>query len=74
VTDFLDTARARRRNAELSIECQRKQHSTRMVAKEMIEKDLETARQTGAVKIVFLCLIDFQFVKAARDELWEKNP
>jgi len=47
-----------------------------MVADEVIEKDLEIARQTGAFKnrVPLSRVIDFRFVKAARSELWGKKP
>ena len=50
--------------------------STGMVADEVIEKDLEIARQTGAIKnrIPLSRVIDFRFVKAAREELSGKKP
>jgi hypothetical protein len=49
--------------------------STGMVADEVIEKDLEIARQTGAIKnrIPLSRVIDFRFVKAAREELSGKK-
>lgn len=47
-----------------------------MVADEVIEKDLEIARQTGAIKnrVPLSRVVDFQFVKAARGELSVKKP
>jgi NitT/TauT family transport system substrate-binding protein len=50
--------------------------STGTVADEVIEKDLEMAQQTGAIKnrIPLSRVIDFQFVKAAREELSGKKP
>lgn len=47
-----------------------------MVANEVIEKDLEIARQTGAIKtrVPLSRVIDFQFVKAAGGELPVKKP
>lgn len=50
--------------------------STGMVADDVIEKDLEIARQTGAIKnrVPLSRVIDFQFVKAARGELSVKKP
>jgi hypothetical protein len=47
-----------------------------MVADEVIENDLEIARQTGAFKnrVPLSRVIDFRFVKAARSELWGKKP
>jgi NitT/TauT family transport system substrate-binding protein len=45
------------------------------VADEVIEKDLEIARQTGAIKtrVPLSRVIDFRFVKAARSELSGKR-
>ena len=42
-----------------------------MAADEVIEKDLEIARQTGAIKtrVPLSRVIDFRFVKEARTEL-----
>ncbi|HZH85281.1 MAG TPA: ABC transporter substrate-binding protein [Phototrophicaceae bacterium] len=50
--------------------------SNGMVADDVIEKDLEIARQTGAIKnrVPLSRVIDFQFVKAARGELSVKKP
>jgi NitT/TauT family transport system substrate-binding protein len=50
--------------------------STGVVADDVIEKDLEIARQTGAIKnrVPLSRVIDFQFVKAARGELSVKKP
>jgi ABC-type nitrate/sulfonate/bicarbonate transport system substrate-binding protein len=47
-----------------------------MVADEVIEKDLEIARQTGAIKarVPLSRVIDFRFVKEARSELSGKKP
>jgi NitT/TauT family transport system substrate-binding protein len=47
-----------------------------MVADEVLEKDLEIARQTGAIKnrVPLSRVVDFQFVKAARGELSVKKP
>ena len=49
--------------------------SNGMVADDVIEKDLEIARQTGAIKnrVPLSRVIDFQFVKAAREELSGKK-
>ena len=48
---------------------------TGMVADEVIEKDLEIARQNGAIKtrVPLSRVLDFRFVKAARSELSEKK-
>ncbi len=45
-------------------------------AGQVIEKDLEIARQTGAIKtrVPLSRVVDFQFVKAARAELSIKKP
>jgi NitT/TauT family transport system substrate-binding protein len=50
--------------------------STGIVADDVIEKDLEIARQTGAIKnrVPLSRVIDFQLVKAARGELSVKKP
>ncbi|HEY7216812.1 MAG TPA: ABC transporter substrate-binding protein [Candidatus Binatia bacterium] len=47
-----------------------------IVADEVIEKDLDIARQTGAIKnrVPLSRVVDFQFVKAARRELSGKTP
>ena len=47
-----------------------------MVAGEVIERDLEIAQQTGAIKnrVPLSRVVDFQFVKAARGELSVKKP
>jgi len=47
-----------------------------VVPDEVIEKDLEIARQTGAIKnrVPLSRVVDFQFVKAARAELSVKKP
>ena len=47
-----------------------------VVADEVIEKDLEIARQTGAIKnrVALSRVVDFQFVKEARNELSGKKP
>jgi NitT/TauT family transport system substrate-binding protein len=47
-----------------------------MVSDEALEKDLEIARQTGAIKnrVPLSRVVDFQFVKAARGELSGKKP
>lgn len=47
-----------------------------IVADEVLEKDLEIARQTGAIKnrVPLSRVVDFQFVKAARGELSIKKP
>jgi NitT/TauT family transport system substrate-binding protein len=47
-----------------------------MVADEALEKDLEIARQIGAIKnrVPLSRVVDFQFVKAARGELSGKKP
>lgn len=47
-----------------------------MVTNEVIEKDLEIARQSGAIKtrVPLSRVIDFQFVKAARVELLGNRP
>jgi NitT/TauT family transport system substrate-binding protein len=47
-----------------------------VVADDVIEKDLEIARQTGAIKnrVPLSRVVDFQFVKAVRDELSIKRP
>jgi len=47
-----------------------------VVADEVIEKDLEIARQTGAIKnrVALSRVVDFQFVKEARNELSVKKP
>ncbi len=46
-----------------------------VVADEVLEKDLEIARQTGAIKnrVALSRIVDFQFVKAARNELSVKK-
>jgi len=46
------------------------------VADDVIEKDLEIARKTGAIKnrVPLSRVIDFQLVKAARGELSVKKP
>ena len=46
-----------------------------IVADEVIEKDLEIARQTGAItnRVPLSRVIDFRFVKAARGELSGKK-
>ncbi|HEV8725099.1 MAG TPA: hypothetical protein VGW77_31165 [Candidatus Binatia bacterium] len=46
------------------------------VADEVIEKDLEIARQTGAIKnrVALSRVVDFQFVKETRNELSVKKP
>jgi len=50
--------------------------ATGMVADEVIEKDLEIARQTGAIKtrVALSRVVDFRFVKAARGELSGNKP
>jgi len=47
-----------------------------IVADEVIEKDLEIARQTGAIKtrVPLSRVVDFQFARAARAELSIKKP
>jgi len=47
-----------------------------VVADEVLEKDLEIARQTGAIKnrVALSRVVDFQFVKEARNELSGKKP
>ena len=47
-----------------------------VVPDEVLEKDLEIARQTGAIKnrVPLSRVVDFQFVKAARGELSVKKP
>ena len=47
-----------------------------MVADEVIEKDLEIARQTGTIKnrVALSRVVDFRFVKAARGELSGNKP
>jgi hypothetical protein len=47
-----------------------------VVADEGIEKDIEIARQTGAIKnrVPLSRVVNFQFVKAARAELSVKKP
>jgi hypothetical protein len=47
-----------------------------IVSDDVLEKDLEIARQTGAIKnrVALSRVVDFQFVKAARNELSVKKP
>jgi NitT/TauT family transport system substrate-binding protein len=47
-----------------------------IVADEVIEKDLDIARQTGAIKsrVSLSRVVDFQFVKEARNALSGKKP
>jgi hypothetical protein len=47
-----------------------------MVADDVIDKDLEIARQSGAIKnrIPLSRVIDFRLVKAARAELLGQRP
>jgi NitT/TauT family transport system substrate-binding protein len=47
-----------------------------MVSEQALEKDLEVARQTGAIKgrVPLSRVVDFQFVKEARQELSREKP
>ena len=47
-----------------------------VVADQVIEKNLEIARQTGAIKnrVALPLVVDFQFVKEAQNELSGKKP
>ena len=47
-----------------------------IVSDDVLEKDLEIARQTGAIKnrVALSRVVDFQFVKEARNELSVKKP